>query len=152
MFTYEQEQKLNISLDEAWDFFSSPKNLKEITPDYMGFDILTKLDGEMYAGQIIQYKVRPLFSVPVKWVTEITHVQKPHFFIDNQLIGPYKIWHHQHHFKALDNGTVLMTDIINYQPPIPLLEWVMNELFIKSKLQEIFDYRKIYLEKKFNNK
>ena len=150
MFTLYQEQKLNISLSEAWNFFSSPKNLKEITPSYMGFDILSKIPDKMYAGQIIEYSVRPLFNLPMKWVTEITHVSEPHFFVDNQIVGPYKIWHHQHKFEELSSRQILMTDIVSYQPPVPLIDGLMNKLFIRKKLEEIFNYRREFLENKFN--
>lgn len=151
VFVLEQEQFIkNITLEKAWDFFSSPANLKVITPDFMGFDIISKLHSEkMYAGQIIRYKVKPVAGIPMQWTTEITQVQKPNFFIDEQRQGPYKMWHHQHHFEEKDGG-VLMTDIIHYWPPFGFLGNIANSLLIKKQLKGIFDYRKKKVEELFN--
>lgn len=144
-----KKQKVNASLEEVWDFISSPANLKEITPDYMGFDITSKdLPEKMYAGMIISYKVSPLLGLKMSWVTEITHVEELKFFVDEQRIGPYSIWHHQHHIKPINNG-VLMTDIVTYQPPFGILGAIANSLIIEKQLKEIFDYRTIAVEKRF---
>ena len=98
-------QQLPISLEEAWIFFSNPANLKEITPADMGFQIVSKYHGtDMYAGQVIEYKVRPLFRIPIYWMTEITHVEDKKYFVDEQRFGPYSLWHHQHHFKEIEGG------------------------------------------------
>ena len=106
------------SIDEVWDFISSPVNLKEITPDYMGFDIVTEdIPKRMYEGMIIGYKVSPIAGIKTKWLTEITHVVDKKYFVDEQRIGPYKMWHHQHFIEPLPEGGVLMTDIVTYQPP-----------------------------------
>jgi ligand-binding SRPBCC domain-containing protein len=132
--------KLPISIEEAWKFFSSPKNLKEITPDHMGFDILCDLPDKMYPGMIITYSVRPLLGIPINWMTEITQVKELEYFVDEQRVGPYSIWHHQHHFKAIEGG-VEMTDIIDYVIPLGPLGKLMNPILVKGKLKEIFDYR-----------
>ena len=135
------EQRLNVSLEEIWDFISSPKNLKTITPDYMGFDITTPdLPEKMYPGMIISYKVSPLLGIKTTWVTEITHVDELRFFVDEQRIGPYALWHHQHHVKPVPGG-VLMSDIVSYQPPLGFLGKIANTLIIRKKLEEIFDFR-----------
>lgn len=148
-YQYFSEQKVNASLEEVWDFISSPKNLKEITPDYMGFDITSKsLPEKMYAGMIISYLVKPVLGIKTQWVTEITHVEPQKFFVDEQRVGPYKVWHHQHHIKSIENG-VLMTDIVSYQPPFGFLGAVMNGIMIRSKLDEIFSYRTRAIEKRF---
>ncbi|MCB9196157.1 MAG: SRPBCC family protein [Flavobacteriales bacterium] len=132
----------NVSLEEAWSFFSNPANLKEITPGYMGFDIVSKSNSDnMYSGQIIRYTVKPLLGIPMYWTTEIVQVNAPHFFIDQQLDGPYKIWHHQHKFHEVDGG-VLMEDIIHYKPPFGIFGDAANQLLIRKKLKEIFNYRK----------
>ena len=145
------EQFLNSNIDHVWDFVSSPKNLKKITPPYMGFDITsTNLPDKMYAGMIITYKVSPIFSIPTTWVTEITHVSEKKFFIDEQRIGPYTMWHHQHFFKKHNNG-VLMNDIITYKAPFGPLGVIANHLFISKKLKSIFDYRYKTLNKIFNS-
>ncbi len=151
VFVLEQQQFINnITLEKAWDFFSSPANLKVITPDFMGFDIISKLHSDkMYAGQIIRYKVKPVAGIPMQWTTEITQVQEPNFFIDEQRQGPYKMWHHQHHFEEKDGG-VLMTDIIHYWPPFGFLGNIANSILIKKQLKGIFDYRKKKVEELFN--
>ncbi len=131
---------ISASLEKVWDFFSSPANLKQITPQSMGFDILEGGNGKMYPGQIISYRVRPLMGIPVKWVTEITHVNNMTFFVDEQRIGPYKLWHHEHHFKLVDSG-IEMTDIVSYQLPFGLLGRFAHFLFVKKKLHSIFAYR-----------
>ncbi|MBA3603920.1 MAG: SRPBCC family protein, partial [Parachlamydiaceae bacterium] len=105
MFTLKYLQKIPLSLEESWDFFSSPKNLKILTPEHLGFEILNDLGNKkMYPGQIITYNVRPILNIPLEWVTEITHVQEPNYFVDEQRFGPYKFWHHEHHFKPIPNG------------------------------------------------
>jgi ligand-binding SRPBCC domain-containing protein len=140
IYTLAKTQNLPISLEEAWDFFSSPKNLKEITPPYMGFVITSDLgDGKMYSGQIISYKVTPLLNIPMTWVTEIKHVEDHKYFVDEQRFGPYALWHHQHWFKSIDGG-VEMRDIVNYGLPLDPLGRI-GIGFVRSKLEEIFDYR-----------
>jgi ligand-binding SRPBCC domain-containing protein len=105
VYTIHTEQFIPISLTEAWDFFSSPANLAKITPAKMGFNIISKFHGEkMYPGQIIEYTVKPLLNIPLYWMTEITHVQEGAYFVDEQRFGPYTMWHHQHHFKAVPGG------------------------------------------------
>lgn len=144
-----QSQKIPSSIAEVWDYISSPENLKEITPSYMGFNITSKNANEkMYAGMIISYNVRPLAGISLNWVTEITHVKDKKYFVDEQRIGPYKMWHHQHKIEAIEGG-VLMTDIVTYQPPMGILGALANALFINQKLKSIFDYRTIALEKRF---
>ena len=142
-------QKLPISIEEAWTFFSSPKNLKVITPDYMGFKITSDLgDGKMYSGQIISYIVTPVLNIPMEWVTEISHVSEPHYFVDEQRFGPYAFWHLKHFFKEIEGG-VEMTDTVHYKVPLGPIGDVVNALFVKNKLKEIFDYRYQKLESLF---
>jgi ligand-binding SRPBCC domain-containing protein len=149
IYTLESTQKIPASMEEVWDFMSSPKNLKEITPSYMGFEITSKTRGEkMYPGMIISYKVSPVLGIKMTWVTEITHVDALKYFVDEQRVGPYRIWHHEHHIKAIDGG-VLMEDIITYEPPFGFLGAIANSLFIKNQLKEIFDYRFEAVVKKF---
>lgn len=145
-FQIYQEQKVPASIDEVWDFISSPANLKNITPDYMGFDITTPdLPEKMYAGMIIGYRVSPVFGIKMNWLTEITQVKDREFFIDEQRVGPYKLWHHQHIIKPIDKG-VLMNDIVTYIPPGWFLGNIANSLMIKKKLREIFDFRRKAVE------
>lgn len=148
VYTLKASQKIPASKEEVWDFISSPKNLKEITPDYMGFEIQTELPEKMYPGMIIQYKVSPILGIKMTWVTEITHVEHEKFFVDEQRVGPYRMWHHQHHIREIPGG-ILMEDIIDYQPPMGLLGDIANSLFIARQLDEIFAYRKEAVEKRF---
>jgi len=149
-YQFHSEQKINASIDEVWNFISSPSNLKEITPDYMGFDIInTKQPSrKMYEGMIIGYKVSPLLGIKTTWITEITHIRDKEFFIDEQRMGPYTMWHHQHLIRPIQNG-VLMTDIVSYQPPFGVVGAIANHLIIRSKLKQIFNYRTAALEKIF---
>ncbi|MGL4630720.1 MAG: SRPBCC family protein [Leadbetterella sp.] len=142
------EQFLPISLERAWDFFSSPKNLNEITPKEMSFRILNELPERMYPGMLITYKVTPMFNIPLDWVTEITHVEEHKFFVDEQRLGPYSIWHHEHHFEAVNEG-VKMTDILHYHVGLGPLGWIASKVFVDSKVNEIFDYRYKKLEELF---
>tara|TARA_B110000285_G_scaffold37878_1_gene41057 strand:+ start:2244 stop:2711 length:468 start_codon:yes stop_codon:yes gene_type:complete len=148
-YQFNKQQKINCSIDEIWEFISSPGNLKEITPDYMGFDIMTNnLPEKMYPGMIISYKVSPLLGVKMTWVTEITQLVEKKYFVDEQRVGPYSIWHHQHIIEPIKNG-VLMTDIVSYAPPLGFLGALANSLLIKNKLNEIFDYRTQAVEKRY---
>lgn len=139
----------NISIDEAWDFFSSPKNLKEITPKEMGFDIKSKhLADKMHPGMIITYTVKPLFGIPMEWVTEITHVKEKEYFIDEQRFGPYAMWNHMHTFEAKDGG-VLMGDLLNYKIPLGPIGQLANFVMVENKIDEIFNHRVKSVERIF---
>ena len=107
----------------------------------MGFDIIPpELPEKMYPGMIIAYKVSPFLGLKMTWVTEITHIREKAYFVDEQRVGPYSIWHHEHQIKSIDGG-VLMTDIVSYKPPFGILGSIANELFIRKQLKAIFDYR-----------
>ncbi len=138
----ETVQKLPISIDKAWEFLSSPSNLKIITPPHMGFIIHSGFsEGEkMYAGMVINYTVKPVLGLPMSWVTEITHVEKPNYFVDEQRFGPYSFWHHKHFLKAIPGG-VEMKDIIDYKSPFGPIGDLMNIILIKGQLKNIFDFR-----------
>ena len=148
IYRLHSKQKLPISVDEAWDFLSDPKNLKTITPEYMGFNIITGADRPMYAGQIIQYIVTPILGIKTKWVTEITHVQDKHYFVDEQRFGPYSLWHHKHFIHEIEGG-VEMEDIIDYKVPLGFLGQLFHPILVKPKLDEIFNFRKQKLEATF---
>lgn len=149
VYTFQETQLIPTSINVLWDFISSPQNLKKITPEYMGFDVITtNLPEKMYPGMIIAYHVRPLLGIKTTWVTEITHVTDLKYFVDEQRFGPYTMWHHQHLLEPVDGG-VLMTDIIDYQPPLGILGAIANQLTIRKKLEEIFAFRKIKLEEYF---
>jgi ligand-binding SRPBCC domain-containing protein len=125
---------------EAWDFFSSPKNLQVITPPYLGFEIQSELPEKMYPGLFISYKVSPVLGIKLNWTTEITHVNEPHFFVDEQRVGPYTIWHHEHHFVQQEGG-IEMTDIVSYKLPFGFLGRLVHPFLVAPKLNEIFAFR-----------
>ncbi|WP_316744421.1 SRPBCC family protein [Pedobacter antarcticus] len=136
-------QKMPVSLEKAWDFFSSPLNLAKITPEEMAFKVTSNINpiDKMYAGMIITYKVSPVAGIKLNWMTEITQVEEQRYFIDEQRFGPYQFWHHQHHFKSIPGG-VEMTDVLTYGMPLGFLGTIANSLFVANKLQQIFKYRK----------
>lgn len=148
-YQFQKKQILPATIDEVWDFISSPSNLKDITPVYMRFEITSEnLPEKMYPGMIISYKVKPLFGISVTWVTEITEVTERKFFVDQQRIGPYAFWHHQHFIEPNLSG-VSMKDIVSYKPPFGSLGTMANYVIISRKITEIFDYREKCLMQKF---
>lgn len=143
-------QKLPITPEDAWKFFSNPANLKLITPSYMGFDIISGAEKLMFAGQIIQYLVTPVAGIKTKWVTEITHVKEPEYFVDEQRFGPYSLWHHKHFLREIEGG-VEMEDIIDYKLPYGFLGQAVHPLIVRPKLEEIFNFRRKKLEEIFGS-
>jgi ligand-binding SRPBCC domain-containing protein len=141
IFKIHTKQKLPITIEEGWGFLSNPKNLSCITPNYMKFKITDCDFKPVYQGQIIQYTVRPLLNIPLKWVTEITHVVNENYFVDEQRFGPYSLWHHKHFLREIDGG-IEMEDVIHYKIPLGFIGEFLNFLFIKDQLKEIFEYRK----------
>jgi ligand-binding SRPBCC domain-containing protein len=150
MKVIKHEQFLPITLEKAWEFFSSPKNLNEITPSDMSFKILTDLPEKMYEGMMIRYIVSPFLNIPMEWVTEISHINERAFFVDEQRKGPFSIWHHEHHFKAVDGG-VLMTDILHYDIGKSVFGWIAGKLFVHKNVANIFKYRAEVIEKRFRS-
>jgi|TARA_B110000971_G_C20028108_1_gene509907 ligand-binding SRPBCC domain-containing protein len=140
IYTLQKKQQLPISLDKAWEFLSNPKNLAIITPDYMSFEIISKIDRPLYTGQIIQYIVTPLLGIKTKWVSEITHIEEKKYFVDEQMYGPYTLWHHKHFVKEIEGG-VELEDIIDYKVPLGILGQLVHPVLVKPKLEEIFNYR-----------
>lgn len=150
LYRLERIQQLPISIEKAWAFFSSPKNLTAITPPKMGFEITTDLADldSMYAGQIIGYVVRPVLGIPLEWISEIKHVEPGRFFVDDQRFGPYSMWFHQHFFREIPGG-VEMRDAVFYRLPLGWLGRLAHFLFVKKMLAGIFDYRFQKLESHF---
>lgn len=150
IYTLKREQVLPISLENAWEFFSTPLNLNEITPDDLKFEILTKgLEGEkMYPGMIINYKVSPFAGIKFRWTTEISQVKTQEYFVDEQRFGPYAFWHHKHFFEKVEGG-VKIIDIVDYGLPFGFLGKIAHALIVKSKLKHIFDFRHEILAKEF---
>jgi ligand-binding SRPBCC domain-containing protein len=136
-----QVQCLPVPVSEAWKFFANPHNLFAITPAHLNLKVTNELEGdEIYPGQIITYKIRPLLRVPLSWMTEITHVEPEKLFVDEQRKGPYALWHHQHHFKAVDGGTE-MTDIVHYRMPFGVFGRLGLPV-VKKELRDLFAYRR----------
>jgi ligand-binding SRPBCC domain-containing protein len=129
-------------------FLLANKSTKDY-PDYLGFKIINKVDDKAYLGKIIVYRIKPLLGIEMEWVTEITQVEELRSFIDVQLSGPYKIWHHEHRFEACSEGTII-TDLLYYQLPFGWLGDLIHSLFIRKKVQQIFDYREVVLKSMFN--
>lgn len=149
IYTFKSEQLLKTDIDTAWDFFSSAKNLARITPPEMDFKIHTKLDDkEVYEGMIIDYTVRPLMGIPLRWQTEICQVNRPHMFMDKQLKGPYTIWEHTHRFIEKDNG-VLIQDEVKYQLPLGIIGVIAHGIFVGEKIKKIFKFREKTLNELF---
>ena len=143
-----QSQEIPLSLEKTWDFFSNPENLNSITPPDLEFRITSGTPSPMHEGQIITYKIRIAPMVWQTWVTEIKAVHVQSQFVDEQRSGPYKFWHHLHRFEPTDNGT-LVTDEVSYALPYYLIGNIAHSLFLKKKLNKIFQYRKETLSKKF---
>lgn len=141
-YTLKYKTFIPATLDEAWDFFTSPLNLVKITPPDMNFVVTSeyKVTDKVYPGMIITYFVSPLFGVKLRWMTEITHVKEKEYFVDEQRFGPYALWHHQHHFKQVEGG-IMMTDIVNYAIPYGFIGRMANSLFVKKKLTDVFSFR-----------
>lgn len=141
VYSLKSVQKIPAPLDEIWHFFSDAKNLAALTPPHLNLKVTNAVYGKgVYAGQVMTYNVRPLLGIPLFWMTEITHVEEKKYFVDEQRKGPYKLWHHQHHFKTIEGG-VEMTDLVHYRLPLGLLGSLAHSLVVKKELEKIFLYR-----------
>jgi len=150
IYKLKKSQNLAITLKEAWSFFSDPGNLSKITPPSLELEITSDISDTIYEGMIITYNVKPLPYYKTTWVTEITHINSPYHFIDEQRVGPYKLWHHQHFFTETDNG-IVMEDLVHYSVPYGYLGNLLNNLYINRNLEYIFNYRSEILDKIFPN-
>lgn len=149
VYSLKAVQIIPVDIETAWTFFSKPENLNAITPRNMGFKTIGPHHSQaMYAGQLIEYTVHPLFGIPLYWMTEITHIIPNEYFIDEQRFGPYSLWHHQHHFKQMNN-VVEMTDIVHYKIPFWFIGDIANAIIVRKKLRQIFEYRYRAIKEKF---
>jgi ligand-binding SRPBCC domain-containing protein len=146
--TLTQSQEIPISLEDAWKFFSKPENLNEITPPDLEFRITSGKPEPMHDGQIVTYKIRVAPMIWNTWVTEIKAVIPETQFVDEQRSGPYKFWHHLHEFESTDKGT-LIKDKVNYALPFGIFGDIAHSLYVKNKLNQIFNFRKKILSEKF---
>lgn len=145
----ERSQIVHSTLDQCWAFFSDPRNLAEITPRSLSFEVLSDLPARIHAGLMIEYRVRPLLGLPMRWLTEITHVQEPAYFVDEQRAGPYRLWHHEHFFTELPGGKVEIRDRVHYQLPFTPLSEFVHPLLVAPELEKIFSYREKVVAERF---
>lgn len=139
--TLYREQIIPAPLDIVWEYFCDPKNLNRITPPDMNFEILSGGDVRMYEGQLIEYRVEFVRGIRSRWLTEISHVRACEYFVDEQRLGPYRFWYHEHGFEATSSGT-RMTDRVTYEAPVGVLGEILNRLWIAERLNQIFDFRR----------
>lgn len=150
IYTLTRKQTLPISLEEAWPFFSTPSNLERITPAFLHFQIISPVPAEIYPGLVIAYRIAAVAGVPMDWVTEIKHVIRLRQFVDEQRLGPFRFWHHLHRFSEVEGG-IEMEDIVHYVMPWGWLGRFVHAVFIRSRLQRIFDFRREYVAGLFPN-
>ncbi len=153
MKTYElkREQFLPIPIHEAWAFFSDPRNLSKITPASLDFRIISTVPQVVHEGLTIEYRVRPLFGIPMTWVSLIKEIQAPYQFVDEQIQGPYAFWHHRHTFQEVQGG-VIAADYVRYRLPAGILSDWLNAMIVAKQLKQIFDYRQEVLTQYFPNR
>jgi len=144
----QQSQFLPLTLDEAWLFFATPKNLEAMTPPFLNFRILSDVPDVVHSGLMIEYRIRAVFGIPMRWLTEIKHVEKRTRFVDEQRIGPFPFWYHEHRFEAVEGG-IVMEDEVHYVMPWSILGGFIHWVFIRRRLLEIFRFRKCYLTERF---
>jgi len=148
IYTFKRRQFLPITLETAWPFFSTPRNLEQITPAFLRFHITSEVPNEIYDGLIITYQIAAVAGIPMTWVTEIKHVETHRQFVDEQRIGPYRFWHHLHRFSAVEGG-IEMEDIVHYAMPWGWFGQLANTVFVDQRLCAIFDFRRDYLTQYF---
>jgi ligand-binding SRPBCC domain-containing protein len=151
LYTLYAKQTVNKEVDILWNFFKKPRNLNQLTPEDVNFKINSGKSDDFYKGKIISYKIQLFNFFALNWVTEISQVKEGSYFIDNQIFGPYKMWHHEHHFKSCDNGTTDIIDKVKYKVPFYILGKLMHKIFIKKKLFDIFIFRQKQINRLFNN-
>lgn len=148
IYQISRKQLLPVSLEDAWSFFADASNLQRLTPPEMKMEPAEKSPTEIYPGMIAVYKVRPLFRIPITWVTEITQVQSMEYFVDEQRFGPFKFWHHEHRLQQTEEG-VEVTDLLYYAMPFSFVGKLIHAKMVRPKLQELFVYRQKQLKNLF---
>ena len=147
VWTVERRQFLAKEPRDVFAFFSRPENLQQITPDWLDFKILDVSTPELRRGTLIRYALR-WRMLPLRWTTEIVRWEPPHRFVDEQISGPYKLWHHEHRFEPQGNGTV-MFDTVRHALPLGELGNIFAAPFVKRDVDDIFDYRSGRIRKLF---
>ncbi len=143
-------QRLPIQIEEAWDFFTSPKNLRLITPPWLDFRLISDPPEYMHPGTIVASEIRPLPGISLKWISEITHIRPPHFYITEQRFGPFKMWHHEHHFRAHEEG-IEVEDIVMYGLYLGPIGALAHDVYVRKKLHEVFTFRAQAIEQRFGS-
>ena len=149
LYSLDSVQFINKPIEDVFEFFSKPDNLSVITPPRLGFKILTPTPIYMSTGRLIDYKIY-LMGIPIHWRTLITDFDPPHMFVDQQIKGPYTMWHHTHTFQKVDGG-VEIKDRVVYSIPFSILGRLLNFLWIRKDLENIFNYRKKVIDELFEN-
>lgn len=147
-YTLQRKLKLPITIEEGWSYFSNPANLREITPDWLRLTITSQAGTDMYAGMIVCYRIHPFPATSLNWVTEITHAEPPHLFVDEQRCGPYRFWHHQHHLREIPDG-IEVEDLVHYVLPLGPVGYFAHKVLVKRQLEEIFNFREKALRARF---
>lgn len=150
-YIFKRQQLLPIKIDQVWDFFSNPRNLCRITPASLDFKIMSQVPEKISEGLEIEYRVKPLLGIPVLWLSRIKDVKPPFQFVDVQLKGPYRYWHHHHFFQETLSG-VLMTDTINYEVPLSRIFPWLNDVIVVKELNRIFNFRQETLKVMFGER
>jgi ligand-binding SRPBCC domain-containing protein len=145
VYSLVRKQRLQYPREYVFSFFKSPENLAYITPDSLGFKILTPSPVAMQVGTLIDYTIRWL-GIRLRWRTLITTYEPPFSFVDEQIKGPYSFWHHTHIFEECAEGTE-MVDEVKYALPLGVAGEIIHELFVRRQLNGIFDYRAGVIEK-----
>jgi ligand-binding SRPBCC domain-containing protein len=148
IYRIQQSQFLPLDLEAAWSFFATPQNLEAMTPDFLRFKILSDVPDTVHSGLIIEYRIQAVAGIPMRWLTEIKHVEPLQRFVDEQRLGPFPFWYHEHRFKAVKGG-IVMEDEVHYQMPFGLFGPIVHTLFIRHRLLEIFRFRKAFLAQRF---
>jgi ligand-binding SRPBCC domain-containing protein len=141
-----RKQVIPISMSEAWEFFSNPVNLSKITPPWLNLKVISDIPKSMHSGMIISYRITPMASISVLWISEITHVEAPIYFVDEQRLGPFRFWHHQHVFKEIGRN-VEIQDIVHYAMPLGPIGEMVHSVSVHKKVDSIFDFRQKALER-----
>lgn len=148
MYRLSNTQKLPISLDEAWEFLSNPTQLENITTDELSFQKLHDIPDKMYEGMLMQLRLKPFLGIPIDWLTEITHIKEKEYFIDEQRVGPFRFWHHEHRVLPIEGG-VEIQDTVHYVMPFSIFGRFVHWLFLRKQVENIFIYREETMEKVF---
>lgn len=141
MYTLERTMQVQTTKEKAWDFIRNPANLNLITPPDMAFTIKTQLPDEMFEGMLVEYRVKIPMMGQQPWLSELKYIVPGESFVDEQKIGPYKLWIHYHGLEEAEGG-VRFIDRVTYEVPFGIMGKIAHALFIKKTLQRIFDYRK----------